>query len=431
MAIAGGVAAALFQRERTGQGIEVDVSLLGTAIWVLSPDITATYLYGRMLPQAGEMPAAPNPLVGTYFCQDGKGLVLMMLQASASGRSSPRRSARADIMKRYPTAERASPRRTISRRARRALRDTAAGRVGSDAARVRVHLGAPTRHRPSWRTIPQVQANGFLLQAETGDGRRHALREPRAVRGGAARRPLARLRRRRAHRGGAARARLLVGRHRALERGRSDRLMPKRVFILGGGAALGAHQVGAMKYLAEQGITPDAFVASSIGVLNACCYGSGGIPRLEEAWREFRSIPRIVSPSFWHNPILGLSFFSMDRLTAALEEFIDFPELFASPLEMEFVVLNLSRGRGEMHSKHSCADWRELRTLTRCGYAIPGLFPPIQFRSDWYVDGGFAWNIPLERAIQMGATEIYLLAPIASQLPYKAGFSNFLDFLQR
>jgi NTE family protein len=205
----------------------------------------------------------------------------------------------------------------------------------------------------------------------------------------------------------------------------------RRVFILGGGAALGAHQVGAMKYLAEQGITPDGFVASSIGVLNACVYGSGGIPRLEEAWRSFRSLPRIFSPSLWQNPLLGLSFFSMDRLTAALEEFIDFPELFASPLEMEFVVLNLSRGCGEMHAKHSCADWRELRTLTRAGYAIPMLFPPIQFRGDWYVDGGFAWNIPLERAIQMGATEIYLLAPIASQLPYKRSFSNFFDFLQR
>jgi NTE family protein len=207
--------------------------------------------------------------------------------------------------------------------------------------------------------------------------------------------------------------------------------MTRRVFILGGGAALGAHQVGAMKYLAEQGITPDAFVASSIGVLNACVYGSGGIPRLEEAWRSFRSLPRIFSPSLWQNPLLGLSLFSMDRLTTALEEYIDFPELFASPLEMEFVVLNLSRGRGEMHSKHSCGDWRELRTLTRCGYAIPMLFPPIQFRGDWYVDGGFAWNIPLERAIQMGATEIYLLAPIASQLPYKGSFGSFFDFLQR
>jgi NTE family protein len=207
--------------------------------------------------------------------------------------------------------------------------------------------------------------------------------------------------------------------------------MAKRVFILGGGAALGAHQVGAMKYLAEQGIKPDAFVASSIGVLNACVYGSGGLPRLEEAWQGFRSLPRIFSPSLWQNPILGLSMFSMDRLSAALEEYIDFPELFASPLAMEFVVLNLSRGRGEMHAKDACGDWRELRTLTRAGYAIPGVFPPIRFRGDWYVDGGFAWNIPLERAIQMGATEIYLLAPIASQLPYKASFSSFLDFLQR
>lgn len=207
--------------------------------------------------------------------------------------------------------------------------------------------------------------------------------------------------------------------------------MGKRVFILGGGAALGAHQVGAMKYLVEQGITPDAFVASSIGVLNACVYASGGIPRLEEAWRSFRSIPRIVAPSLWQNPLLGLSLFSMERLSSALEEYIDFPEIFANPLEMEFVVLNLSRGRGEIHSKHSCADWRELRTLSRAGYAIPMLFPPIQLRGDWYVDGGFAWNIPLERAIQMGATEIVLLAPIASQLPYKGAFSSFLDFLQR
>ena len=101
--------------------------------------------------------------------------------------------------------------------------------------------------------------------------------------------------------------------------------MSKRVFILGGGAALGAHQVGAMAYLAEQGITPDAFIASSIGVLNACAYGSGGIPRLQEAWRSFRSLPRIVSPSIRHNPLFGFSFFSMNRLTAALEEYIDFP----------------------------------------------------------------------------------------------------------
>jgi NTE family protein len=205
----------------------------------------------------------------------------------------------------------------------------------------------------------------------------------------------------------------------------------KRVFILGGGAALGAHHVGVLKYLEEQGIRPDAIVGSSIGVVNACCYASGGVAQLENAWRDFSSLPRIVSPSLWHNPLIGVSLFSMDRLSSAVEQYIDFPKVYESPLELEFVLLNLSRGRGEVHAKRDCADWRELQTIARAGYAIPVLFPPVQFRDDWFVDGGFAWNIPLDRAIDLGATEIYLLAPIASQLPYQRRFRTFPGFLQR
>ncbi|HUE30777.1 MAG TPA: patatin-like phospholipase family protein, partial [Verrucomicrobiae bacterium] len=145
----------------------------------------------------------------------------------------------------------------------------------------------------------------------------------------------------------------------------------KRVFILGGGAALGAHHVGALKLLEEQGIVPDAIIGSSIGCINACCYGSGGVAQLETAWKEFSSLPRIFSPSLRHNPLLGVSFFSMDRLIAGVEQYIDFPKLYRIPLELEFVLLNLSRGRGEMHGKRDCADWRELRTIARAGYAIP------------------------------------------------------------
>ncbi len=205
----------------------------------------------------------------------------------------------------------------------------------------------------------------------------------------------------------------------------------KRVFILGGGAALGAHHAGALKLLEEQDIVPDAIIGSSIGVINACCYGSGGVAQLETAWKEFSSLPRIFSPSLRHNPLLGVSLFSMERLTSGVEKYINFQKLHASPLELEFVLLNLSRGRGEIHGKRDCADWRELRTISRAGYAIPLLFPPVQFRGDWYVDGGFAWNIPLDRAIDLGATEIYLLAPIASQLPYRSRFLTFAGFAQR
>jgi len=205
----------------------------------------------------------------------------------------------------------------------------------------------------------------------------------------------------------------------------------KRVFILGGGAALGAHHVGAFKYLEEEGVTPDAIIGSSIGVINACAYASGGVARLEQAWRDFSSLPRIFSPSLRHNPLVGLSLFSMDRLTSAIEEHVDFEKVRESPLEIEFVLLNVSRGRAELYAKKDCADARELRIISRAGYAIPLLFPPVQFRGDWFVDGGFAWNIPLDRAIDLGATEIYLLAPIASQLPYCGRFRTFAGFLQR
>ncbi|HEY8518275.1 MAG TPA: patatin-like phospholipase family protein [Candidatus Binatia bacterium] len=205
----------------------------------------------------------------------------------------------------------------------------------------------------------------------------------------------------------------------------------KRVFILGGGAALGAHQVGALKYLEEQGIKPDVIVASSIGVINASVYATGGVPALEEAWSTFRSLPLIVTPSLRHNPVFGHSLFSADRLQRAIEEHVDFPKIFDSHLGLEFILLNLSRGLGEMHGKDDCADWRELRTVMRAGYAIPFLFPPVRFRGEWYADGGFAWNVPLDYALSLKPSEIYVLAPIASELPYKARFHSFYDFAWR
>jgi NTE family protein len=204
----------------------------------------------------------------------------------------------------------------------------------------------------------------------------------------------------------------------------------RRVFILGGGAALGAHQVGALKYLEERGIKPDVLVCSSIGVINGCVYGSGGVVALEEAWRNFYSLPLLL-PSWRDNPLRGLSFFSMDRLSAQLEEFMDFPKLFDSRIDIEVILLNLSRGAGQMWSSKQCRDWEELRTVVRAGYAIPPLFPPVVVRGEYYVDGGLAWNIPLEHALQCGADEIYILAPIASQLPYQASFAGPISYVLR
>jgi crotonobetainyl-CoA:carnitine CoA-transferase CaiB-like acyl-CoA transferase len=170
MAIAGGVAAALFRRERTGRGIEVDVSLLGTAVWVLSPDITATYLYGRMLPSAGEMPPAPNPLVGTYFCSDGKGIVLMMLQAERFWPIFAATVGRGDLLERYPSAAARFEHANAIREDLTAFFATRPREEWEAMLRASECIWGPFQTPADLAADPQVQANGYLLAADTPDG---------------------------------------------------------------------------------------------------------------------------------------------------------------------------------------------------------------------------------------------------------------------
>jgi crotonobetainyl-CoA:carnitine CoA-transferase CaiB-like acyl-CoA transferase len=73
MNIAGGISAALFHRERTGEALEIDVSLLSTAWWAAGTSIdmgidTGQIMRNRM-PGSGGNPG--NPLMGNYSTSDG------------------------------------------------------------------------------------------------------------------------------------------------------------------------------------------------------------------------------------------------------------------------------------------------------------------------------------------------------------------------
>ncbi|MGO9856717.1 MAG: CaiB/BaiF CoA transferase family protein [Acidimicrobiales bacterium] len=87
MALAGGIAAALLRRERTGEGAIVDVALLGTAMWSLQMSIVgAAAMMAATSTVGGRTPSTPagiqlfNPLVNNYKTADGRWLALCMLQ---------------------------------------------------------------------------------------------------------------------------------------------------------------------------------------------------------------------------------------------------------------------------------------------------------------------------------------------------------------
>jgi crotonobetainyl-CoA:carnitine CoA-transferase CaiB-like acyl-CoA transferase len=82
LATAGAIAAALLQRERTGHAPVVDVSLLATAMWQISPMVIASKLFGfSRLPTGPGRPMSGNPGVGTYRTGDGQFISLVLLQS--------------------------------------------------------------------------------------------------------------------------------------------------------------------------------------------------------------------------------------------------------------------------------------------------------------------------------------------------------------
>lgn len=79
--IVSGISAALFGRERTGQGQRVSFSLYNTAMWALQDDIQVALCTGEELPY-GNIKKTRNPLWNAYQTRDGYWLELCMLQSN-------------------------------------------------------------------------------------------------------------------------------------------------------------------------------------------------------------------------------------------------------------------------------------------------------------------------------------------------------------
>ena len=80
--LAGGIAAALLKRERTGEPSIVDVSLLGSGLWAMGHTVALTKHLGQLMiaPLPGVHGSPINPLVGVYPTSDGRYISLVMMQ---------------------------------------------------------------------------------------------------------------------------------------------------------------------------------------------------------------------------------------------------------------------------------------------------------------------------------------------------------------
>lgn len=173
LTLAGGIAGALYKRERTGEAVVVDVSLLGVATWVMSPDINAAMQYGRDLPKM-EVGGPPRSVVAnTYLTRDDKYVTLMMWQDEA--RFFPifvRAVGFEDLLEdaRFKTPEKRAENLTdlvteVECRFRREPRSEWVRRLSGTEC-----IWGLNQSPIDIAEDPQVKANGYILDIERRDG---------------------------------------------------------------------------------------------------------------------------------------------------------------------------------------------------------------------------------------------------------------------
>lgn len=186
-------------------------------------------------------------------------------------------------------------------------------------------------------------------------------------------------------------------------------------FVLSGGAARGAIQVGMLQVLLERGIVPDLVVGTSVGAFNGAWLArhptAEGMRNLEHVWSRVRfdhifpgGPVGVLLHFLRHHPSLyadhGIR--SFIQRTSIEGGFFDctFEDL---QLPLAVVATNLTRGRPEIFRAGS------LSPALLASAAIPAMLPPVTIKGEQFVDGGLLDNVGLRVAIEQGAERIYVL----------------------
>ncbi len=197
----------------------------------------------------------------------------------------------------------------------------------------------------------------------------------------------------------------------------ADEIKRQSALVLGGGGARGALQAGALRAFCERGYKPDLVVGTSAGAINATILALQGfsacaIQELEQSWRgaaeldllpsnylrlALRSMLRPTGP----NPAERIREFLIDRgITPSLR----FGDLKHAKLIV--VSSDLNTGKPILHGMSLDDSVLEAVLVST---ALPPWTMPVRKQEKYLMDGAVVSGLPVEPALQAGATEVVAL----------------------
>ena len=183
-------------------------------------------------------------------------------------------------------------------------------------------------------------------------------------------------------------------------------------FVLSGGASHGAIQVGMLEALYERGIEPDVIVGTSAGAVNGAFIASR--PQAVETARELGKVWTGLRRGqvFPVDPVTGALGFLGARnhlvpgsgLRQLVQAHMTVERLEQTALPLHVIATDVLRGEEVRLSKGPLID------AVMASAAIPGVLPAIDWDGRQLLDGGVTNNAPISHALDLGASEIYVLS---------------------
>lgn len=184
----------------------------------------------------------------------------------------------------------------------------------------------------------------------------------------------------------------------------------KTAFVLAGGGSRGAVQVGMLAELVDRGIRADCVFGASVGAINGAAYcgdpTADGMRHVEEVWRSLSGevvFPRGRVQGPWTFFQQRASVHSNHGLRKLIEDGVDYRLLEEAQVPLEVVATSLTDGRECWLTRGPVVE------AVLASAAIPAILPPVKFGDDVLIDGGVVNNVPLQRALDAGATRVYVL----------------------
>lgn len=192
---------------------------------------------------------------------------------------------------------------------------------------------------------------------------------------------------------------------------RTLRRKPRVAFVLSGGGNLGAIQVGMLRALWEREVQADVVLGCSVGALNGAAYAADptgyGLSQLERVWRSARSpdvMPSSRIPSALQLVRRGESLYPSSGLRSSIESFLGGRATFEElRLPFQCVATDVDRA-----VEHWFTEGPLIEPIMASA-ALPSVYPMVHIGDRRFVDGGVVDNVPLARAVELGAKQIYVL----------------------